>query len=88
MFLAENLDFPVVPVALNTGLFWAKNSFLRYPGTAVFEFLPPISAKGKTKEQFMQELETAIETKCTELNAETVKKYPYVAKFLAKKNES
>lgn len=86
MFLAENLDLPVIPVAINTGFFWAKNSFLRYPGTAVFEFLPAISAKGKTKEQFMQELETAIETKCAELNAETVEKYPYVAKFLAKKD--
>jgi 1-acyl-sn-glycerol-3-phosphate acyltransferase len=84
MFLAENLDFEVVPVAINTGLFWAKNSFLRYPGTAVFEFLPPISAKGKTKAEFMAELQNAIETKCAELNAEAVKKYPYVEKMLAK----
>jgi 1-acyl-sn-glycerol-3-phosphate acyltransferase len=84
MFLAENLDFEVVPVAINTGLFWAKNTFLRYPGTAVFEFLPPISAKGKTKAEFMAELQNAIETKCAELNAEAVKKYPYVEKMLAK----
>jgi predicted RNase H-like HicB family nuclease len=57
---------------------------LRYPGTAVFEFLPAINAKGKSKEQFMRELEDAIETKCAELNKETVEKYPYTAKFLAK----
>lgn len=82
-FLGENLDLPIVPVAINTGLFWAKNSFLRYPGTAVFEFLPPISAKGKTKEEFMTELQSVIENKCDELNAEAVKKYPYVAKMLA-----
>ena len=81
-FLAENLDLPVVPVAINTGLFWAKNSFLRYPGTAVFEFLPPISAKGKTKEEFMAELQNVIENKCAELNEEAVKKYPYVTKML------
>ncbi len=84
MFLAENLDLPVVPVAVNTGLFWAKNSFLRYPGTAVFEFLPAISAKGKSKEEFMAELQNAIENKCAELNQEAVEKYPYTAKFLAK----
>ncbi len=83
-FLAENLDLPVVPVAVNTGLFWAKNSFLRYSGTAVFEFLPPISAKGKTKEEFMTELQTIIEDKCAELNAEAVAKYPHTAKMLAK----
>ena len=84
MFLAENLKLPVVPVAINTGLFWAKNSFYRYPGTAVFEFLPAINAEGKTKEEFMIELENAIETKCAELNKEAIEKYPYVEKMLAK----
>lgn len=83
LFLAENLHLPVVPVAVNTGLFWAKNSFLRYPGTAVFEFLPAISPEGKTKEEFMNELQNAIENKCKELNKEAVEKYPYVAKILA-----
>ena len=87
-FLGENLDLPIVPVAINTGLFWAKNSFLRYPGTAVFEFLPPISAKGKTKEEFMTELQNAIENKCAELNAEAVKKYPYVKKMLGATKEN
>ncbi|MBR3661816.1 MAG: 1-acyl-sn-glycerol-3-phosphate acyltransferase [Alphaproteobacteria bacterium] len=82
MFLAENLNLPVVPVAVNTGFFWAKNSFLRYPGTVVFEFLPAIDAKGKTKDEFMSELSSAIETKCGELNEETVAKYPYTKKFL------
>ena len=83
MFLAENLDMQVIPVAVNTGFFWAKNSFLRYPGTAVFEFLPPISTKGKTKAEFMAELERSIEDKCAELNKETIEKYPYVSRFLA-----
>jgi len=36
------LNVPCVPVALNTGLFWARNSLVRRPGTAVIEFLPPI----------------------------------------------
>lgn len=82
MFLAENLDLPVVPVAVNTGMFWAKNSFLRYSGTVIFEFMPAITAKGKTKEEFMEELQNTIEAKCAELNAETVAKYPYTAKML------
>lgn len=86
-FLAENLKLPVVPVAVNTGLFWAKNSFLRYPGTVVFEFLPAISAENKTKEEFMQELQTAIENKCAELNREAVEKYPYVKKFLVENKD-
>lgn len=84
MFLAENLKLPVVPVAVNTGLFWAKNSFLRYSGTAVFEFMPPISTEGKTKEEFMTELQTIIENKCNELNQEAIQKYPHVEKMLVK----
>ncbi len=76
LFIAEQLDAPVIPVALNTGLFWAKNSFLRYPGTAVIEFMEPMKA-GNDKKAFMAELESKIESKCVELNQEALKKYPY-----------
>lgn len=76
LFIAEQLDAPVIPVALNTGLFWAKNSFLRYPGTAVIEFMKPMNA-GTDKKAFMAELEKKIEAKCSELNKEALEKYPY-----------
>jgi 1-acyl-sn-glycerol-3-phosphate acyltransferase len=36
------LGLPVVPVALNSGLFWARRSFLRRPGRITIAFLPPI----------------------------------------------
>ena len=36
------LKVPCLPVALNTGLFWSRNSLVRRPGTAVIEFLKPI----------------------------------------------
>lgn len=85
LFVAENLELEVIPVALNTGLFWAKSSFLRYPGTAVFEFLPPMkAAKGVDKKEFMAQLEKQIEDKCEELNQEAIKKYPWVKQNLAK----
>ena len=35
----------------------------------------------------MTELQSVIENKCAELNAEAVKKYPYVAKMLAEKEK-
>ena len=35
----------------------------------------------------MNELQTAIENKCAELNAEAVQKYPYVAKMIAPKED-
>ncbi|MCJ2088632.1 1-acyl-sn-glycerol-3-phosphate acyltransferase [Methylobacterium sp. E-005] len=36
------LQVPCLPVALNTGLFWSRNSLVRRPGTAIIEFLPTI----------------------------------------------
>lgn len=81
--LAKQLKLPVIPVALNTGFFWAKNSFLRYSGTVVIEFMPPISAEGKSSAEFMNELEGIIEGKCAELNLETAGKYEHAKKMLA-----
>jgi 1-acyl-sn-glycerol-3-phosphate acyltransferase len=59
--LYQALGCEVVPVALNSGLFWPRRSFLKRPGTIVLEFLPPIKA-GLPKDQFMQTLEEKIET--------------------------
>ncbi len=38
----EATGLPIVPLAMNSGLFWKKKAFFKYPGTVVFEFLPPI----------------------------------------------
>ena len=51
---------PVVPVAVNSGAFWGRRSFVKRPGTVVLEFLPPI-APGLSREAFMAALETSIE---------------------------
>ena len=59
--LYQALDAPVVPVALNSGLFWGRRAFLKRPGTVVVEFLPPIPP-GLPREAFMARLEAAIET--------------------------
>jgi 1-acyl-sn-glycerol-3-phosphate acyltransferase len=37
------LGVPVVPVAVNSGLFWGRNSRILWPGTAKARFLPPIA---------------------------------------------
>lgn len=59
--LYSQLKVPVIPVALNSGLFWGKNSTAKTPGTVLLEFLPPIPAGLKSRE-FLAQLETAIET--------------------------
>lgn len=88
VFLYQNLNVPVVPVALNSGLFWAKNSFLRYPGKIIIEFMEPMPL-GMEKKEFMKTLQDRIEEKCAELNAESAKNNPEVQKILNKyKKES
>jgi 1-acyl-sn-glycerol-3-phosphate acyltransferase len=57
-----------VPVALNSGLFWPRRSFRRYPGVVRVEFLPPIEP-GLDRQTFYDRLQDAIETKTAELVA-------------------
>lgn len=58
--LYKGLGLPCVPVALNSGLFWPRRSFRKYPGTIVVEFLPPLPA-GRDSKAFLTALEDAIE---------------------------
>jgi 1-acyl-sn-glycerol-3-phosphate acyltransferase len=58
--LYEGLNIPVVPVALNSGLFWGRNSVLLWPGTARARFLPVIPP-GLPAEEFRHRLIEAIE---------------------------
>lgn len=55
------LGVPCLPVALNTGLFWPRRGFLRRPGTAVIEVLPPIQP-GMERAAFHAEVLERIET--------------------------
>ncbi|MDQ7246668.1 lysophospholipid acyltransferase family protein [Dongia sedimenti] len=52
---------PLVPVALNSGLFWGRRAFIKNPGTIVVEILPPIPP-GLDRKAVMKELENRIET--------------------------
>ncbi len=58
--LYGHLDLPVVPVALNSGLFWGRRSFIKKSGTITLEFLPAIPP-GLSRKAFMAELETRLE---------------------------
>jgi 1-acyl-sn-glycerol-3-phosphate acyltransferase len=58
--LYGQLDLPVVPVALNSGLFWRRRSFSKKPGTITLEFLPAIPP-GMARKPFMAELEKRLE---------------------------
>lgn len=67
--LYSQLDLAVVPVAVNSGLYWSRRSFLKRPGRIVVEALPPIPP-GRDRRRFLEELQERIETATARLVAE------------------
>ena len=65
-FLYIELGIPCVPVALNSGLFWPRRSFMRYPGTVRVEFLDPI-APGLDRQVFFDKLQAEVESATAKL---------------------
>ncbi len=57
---------PCVPVALNSGVFWPRRSFRRFPGTIVVQVCEPI-APGLDKSAFIARLQEVVETASAEL---------------------
>jgi len=58
--LYHALDLPLVPAAVNSGLYWGRRSFLKRPGRIVLEFLDPLPP-GLPRRALMTELEARIE---------------------------
>ena len=67
--LYRQLGIPVVPVALNSGVFWPRRSIRRKPGTIVLEYLPAIEP-GLDRKAFMARLEEVTERESARLVAE------------------
>jgi 1-acyl-sn-glycerol-3-phosphate acyltransferase len=74
---------PCVPVALNSGLFWPRRSFIVRPGTVVLEYLPPI-APGLEAREFFELLQRTIETASDRLIEEAVAQDSSLAAIVAR----
>ena len=59
--LYQHLHLPVVPIALNSGLFWGRRSFSKRPGVITLEILEPIPP-GLERNAFFTELERRLES--------------------------
>ena len=64
--LYQALDVPVVPIALNSGLFWPRRTLLKRKGCIDVEICQPI-LPGLSKADFMKELETKMEGACQKM---------------------
>lgn len=58
--LYSKLEYPVVPVALNSGLCWGRLALLKTPGIVTIEFLSPLPSQLE-RQSFMNSLKMRIE---------------------------
>jgi 1-acyl-sn-glycerol-3-phosphate acyltransferase len=65
--LAEQSGFPIVPVAHNSGEFWPRRSFIKFPGTIQVRIGAPIMTSGKTPQQILDEASAWIECQMDEI---------------------
>lgn len=72
-----NTDIPIIPLALNSGMFWGRNRFIKKPGKVIFEFLSPIEP-GLPEKSVMRALEDRIEERTHALMLEAKQDYPYL----------
>jgi len=60
--LAIETNAVVVPIAVNAGECWPKNSFIKKPGMVTVSIGKPISPEGLTSAQMMEKVESWIES--------------------------
>ncbi|MGQ0526741.1 MAG: 1-acyl-sn-glycerol-3-phosphate acyltransferase [Alphaproteobacteria bacterium] len=67
---------PIVPMALNSGMFWPRTGWLKSSGTVVFEFLEPVPPGGE-KDAVMDGLRTRVESATLKLHEEALTTRPH-----------
>src|SRR6185437_7916480 len=67
--LYRQLRLPLVPVAVNSGLFWGRRRFIRRPGRIIVEILPALPP-GSDRRAILRLLEERIEAATDRLVAE------------------
>jgi len=60
--LASKSEYPVIPVAHNSGYFWPRNSIRKFPGTITMVIGPAITSAGKSAKEITRESEEWIES--------------------------
>jgi 1-acyl-sn-glycerol-3-phosphate acyltransferase len=67
--LYRELGVPMVPAAVNSGLFWGRRAFVKRRGRIILEFLPAIPP-GLPRREVMNQLEARIEAATAALERE------------------
>ncbi|MDY7573773.1 lysophospholipid acyltransferase family protein [Actimicrobium sp. CCI2.3] len=77
--LAIETGTVVVPIAVNSGQCWPKNSFIKKPGLITVSIGAPISPEGKTPAELMQAVENWIESEMRVISP-TIYATPFIKK--------
>jgi 1-acyl-sn-glycerol-3-phosphate acyltransferase len=80
------VGLPIIPMALNSGMFWPRKSWLKHSGKVVFEFLPPLDM-AQDVPALMKDLETKLEAASQALHRAAETKFAVVVKAPLKKED-
>lgn len=61
--VAEETGANILPIAIDSGSYWPRMGFIKYPGTIRVSVLPPISPAGRDAATLLAEVEAVIETR-------------------------
>ncbi|WP_313819332.1 lysophospholipid acyltransferase family protein, partial [Cupriavidus sp.] len=64
----------VIPMAVNSGRVWPRNSFLKYPGLITISIGMPIPSANKTADVLNQEVEAWIEAEMRRIDPESYRR--------------
>lgn len=70
--MAKSANLPIIPLSLNSGVFWPRKAFLKKPGLVVFEFGKPIEPVGE-KREILAKIEQELETRSNRLAEKALK---------------
>ncbi|NBX66203.1 MAG: DUF2125 domain-containing protein [Proteobacteria bacterium] len=79
--IAQALDLPIVPVAINSAAFWPKHSFLKRGGIVDFKILPPLP-RNLSPTDTLKMLEGVLEPASAALMAKPKLSRKYVKRFV------
>lgn len=76
--VADKLGVDILPVALNSGEFWPRMSFIKWPGKITVSFGPVVHTQGKSVKQINEEVQQWIEGRMAEITVPD--RFPYQSK--------
>lgn len=84
--LSQGTGLTTIPATLNSGLFSARGSFLKLPGTIVIEFLPALPRELKGRD-YMKQLEKVIWHGAERLKQESLSQNPDLRFYLENRKQ-